>query len=1105
MTNKAVKLLEGMHPDVESIKRVANFLELDIEKVQSIEDLFDDNTIFAMRRPNNIPGMFGYIAIQPKLAIKTPANQYRKFFQQAAQAMKERGQTNSDVDFILVVGEKILILFDSSDFRRRLILTPDKISRENSKYLLKLNSLKAKALISNKRYTEDDFFGDIELDETFKTELFRFAIADDEQFIHKTKIIRLNFWKRIEGSEKCHQILRDIFFKETKKIDPTSDYWGDIISAVLDTLVLRYILVRILEDRFGYANDVAKKYVSQIGLGTTMMSMDELLETKAHFDSESIKEFFSNNKKAEQLTLFEDLEASEVKSGDVDDIRQLYKYYMTEAYGGDLYISDIAKAATKIEETLTGSEYTLIWNITNSNDLDFDLGDVTPATIGEQYEQTLQMKLKKTSSGTWEYSNDNSQQRSQGSFYTNAQITDYIIEQTLGKKLREFTSKLREEKSDVKKKKILKNVLQLRIADITSGGGTFLAGAVRKLGNWYNELENWSEIGSIFKQIKEYRTVIDFQKYAVNHMIYGIDSDLKALIVSSFALTLESLGDTQEQLPKLIDKTLVHQNSLISTVPESLKIEWFKTYREEIKSLIEEKRKWTAKKKNTFNDTKKNLQNKFKKQAVQHLLTLTKKYPKDLLESTIFNKHMEVLEFNLPEVFFDGEGKYIGGFDIIVGNPPYIQLQKKGIFSDAEKYIYQTLGEFCSYKARGDIYTLFFERGIQLLKPNGLLGFITSNKYLRAEYGKPLRNYLLDHTNPYLLVNLGSGMFGATVDTSILAIEKAMNTNQLKAVDLVQRSNDPKERLENMSDYIEQNKISITYAKGESWTILSEIEQSIKSKIETVGTPLKDWDISINYGIKTGYNDAFIIDVNKRNEILKNCKTNDERQRTADLIRPILRGRDIKRYGYEFADLYLICTFPSKHYDINSFPAIKNHLLSFGKQKLAQTGEKNIDGIEGNNARKKTNNKWFETQDSIAYWDDFNKPKLIWKVIGNQMAYALDKSDFVINNACYMLTGSYLEYLTVMLNSDAMIWYSFITNMNQTGVGDVQVGKQNIILLPIPKKLSTIKKIEKKYNLYLSKEINLNDFELLIRKDIAKIYNFNNEELNFLSDFKKRL
>lgn len=1092
MTNKAVKLLEGMHPDVESIKRVANFLELDIEKVQSIEDLFDDNTIFAMRRPNNIPGMFGYIAIQPKLAIKTPANQYRKFFQQAAQAMKERGQTNSDVDFILVVGEKILILFDSSDFRRRLILTPDKISRENSKYLLKLNSLKAKALISKKRYTEDDFFGDIELDETFKTELFRFAIADDEQFIHKTKIIRLNFWKRIEGSEKCHQILRDIFFKETKKIDPTSDYWGDIISAVLDTLVLRYILVRILEDRFGYANDVAKKYVSQIGLGTTMMSMDELLETKAHFDSESIKEFFSNNKKAEQLTLFEDLEASEVKSGDVDDIRQLYKYYMTEAYGGDLYISDIAKAATKIEETLTGSEYTLIWNITNSNDLDFDLGDVTPATIGEQYEQTLQMKLKKTSSGTWEYSNDNSQQRSQGSFYTNAQITDYIIEQTLGKKLREFTSKLREEKSDVKKKKILKNVLQLRIADITSGGGTFLAGAVRKLGNWYNELENWSEIGSIFKQIKEYRTVIDFQKYAVNHMIYGIDSDLKALIVSSFALTLESLGDTQEQLPKLIDKTLVHQNSLISTVPESLKIEWFKAYREEIKSLIEEKRKWTAKKKNTFNDTKKDLQNKFKKQAVQHLLTLTKKYPKDLLESTIFNKHMEVLEFNLPEVFFDREGKYIGGFDIIVGNPPYIQLQKKGIFSDAEKYIYQTLGEFCSYKARGDIYTLFFERGIQLLKPNGLLGFITSNKYLRAEYGKPLRNYLLDHTNPYLLVNLGSGMFGATVDTSILAIEKAMNTNQLKAVDLVQRSNDPKERLENMSDYIEQNSLQISYEKEESWLILSPIEQSIKQKIEAIGTPLKKWNIKINRGILTGYNEAFIINEAKKNELI------EQDSKSAEIIRPILRGKDIKRYSYNFSNKYLITTYNEytdsegivhPTIDIADYPAVKEHLDHYWEA-IKKRQDK---GDTPYNLRR------------CAYMDDFNKPKLIWKVIGNQMAYALDKSDFVINNACYMLTGSYLEYLTVMLNSDAMIWYSFITNMNQTGVGDVQVGKQNIILLPIPKKLSTIKKIEKKYNLYLSKEINLNDFELLIRKDIAKIYNFNNEELNFLSDFKKRL
>ena len=136
-----------------------------------------------------------------------------------------------------------------------------------------------------------------------------------------------------------------------------------------------------------------------------------------------------------------------------------------------------------------------------------------------------------------------------------------------------------------------------------------------------------------------------------------------------------------------------------------------------------------------------------------------------------------------------------------------------------------------------------------------------------------------------------------------------------------------------------------------------------------MGTPLKDWDVQINYGIKTGYNDAFIISTEKREEILANCQSEDERKRTAELIRPILRGRDIKRYGYNWAGLYLIATFPSRHYDIEQYPAVKNYLLSFGIERLEQTGkEHNMNGKKIK-ARKKTNNKWFETQDSISYWD----------------------------------------------------------------------------------------------------------------------------------------
>ena len=190
-----------------------------------------------------------------------------------------------------------------------------------------------------------------------------------------------------------------------------------------------------------------------------------------------------------------------------------------------------------------------------------------------------------------------------------------------------------------------------------------------------------------------------------------------------------------------------------------------------------------------------------------------------------------------------------------------------------------------------------------------------------------------------------------------------------------------------MSDFVRSHSSVCDFSGSDSWVILSEIEQSIKNKIEAIGTPLKDWDIQINYGIKTGFNDAFIISTEKRDEILANCKTEEERQRTADLIRPILRGRDIKRYGYDWAGLYLIATFPAKHYDIEQYPAVKNYLLSIGIEKLEQTGKTHIINGEVIKARKKTNNKWYETQDSISYWDDFNMPKIIYPNMTKYMPF----------------------------------------------------------------------------------------------------------------------
>ena len=130
-----------------------------------------------------------------------------------------------------------------------------------------------------------------------------------------------------------------------------------------------------------------------------------------------------------------------------------------------------------------------------------------------------------------------------------------------------------------------------------------------------------------------------------------------------------------------------------------------------------------------------------------------------------------------------------------------------------------------------------------------------------------------------------------------------------------------------------------------------------------------------------------------------------------------MRGRDIKRYGYEYADLYLIATFPSRHYDIEQYPAVKNHLLSFGMERLEQTGKEYVINGKKVKARKKTNNKWFETQDSINYWEEFNKPKIVYCEIGAEMDACIIGTEFFINNKLYMITGDCLEYLLIFFNS----------------------------------------------------------------------------------------
>ena len=225
----------------------------------------------------------------------------------------------------------------------------------------------------------------------------------------------------------------------------------------------------------------------------------------------------------------------------------------------------------------------------------------------------------------------------------------------------------------------------------------------------------------------------------------------------------------------------------------------------------------------------------------------------------------------------------------------------------------------------------------------------------------------------------------------------------------------------------QQNNIC-DFSTSDSWVILSPIEQSIKRKIEAVGTPLKDWDIQINYGIKTGFNDAFIISTEKRNEILANCKDEDERQRTAELIRPILRGRDIKRYGYEWANLWLIYIpwhFPYQFDESiqgasekaenafrEQYPAVYTHMLQY-KEPLSKR----------NKAETGIRYEWYAMQRwGAKYWEDFLKPKIVWASVG-ATEYSFVPEKYMLLDTNYFFASNNTSYLLAILNSKLITWW----------------------------------------------------------------------------------
>jgi hypothetical protein len=382
---------------------------------------------------------------------------------------------------------------------------------------------------------------------------------------------------------------------------------------------------------------------------------------------------------------------------------------------------------------------------------------------------------------------------------------------------------------------------------------------------------------------------------------------------------------------------------------------------------------------------------------------------------------------NTSSSFFDKEWMFDvrEGFDVVIGNPPYVQLQK---LNGSE--MYSKLG-FFTYSKSSDLYCLFYEKGIQLLNNNGNLNYITSNSWMRTKYGKDLRAYFREKTNPLVLINFEDVQIfeSAVVESNIIITEKKINQNLLKAVNLGFDYN----KSMNLNQYLLKKGVNLDRLDDNGWILGEEYILKLKSKIEDDSILLGKLNYRINIGINTGLNEVFII-----NEDLKNVLVLAD-EKNKKIILPILRGRDLSRYKFKFSNNYLINShngIKSQSIQpidiINDYPRVFDYLTPF-EIKLRNRYDQ---GKHWTNLR------------NCAYLEDFNKPKIIWGELSDKAKFTYDESGVFLNNTMLLMTGVNLKYILSLLNSMLAQWY-FEQITTSSGMGTNRWLKYKIEQFPI--------------------------------------------------------
>jgi hypothetical protein len=366
-----------------------------------------------------------------------------------------------------------------------------------------------------------------------------------------------------------------------------------------------------------------------------------------------------------------------------------------------------------------------------------------------------------------------------------------------------------------------------------------------------------------------------------------------------------------------------------------------------------------------------------------------------------------------------------GGFDVVVGNPPYVRQER---IKEIKPYLKT---KYTTYSGTADLYVYFIERGLELLDSEGYFSFIVSNQFMKSDYGENLRKLMLNFTIKDV-VNYEKKVFkDATVDTCTIIIKKASAD------------------VNHFIKYNKEMKVKQQFLSKENFSFISKKEYVLREKFKNVGKPINQWEIEIFRGILTGLNKAFIIDNNMKNNLIN--------ENNKDIIKPLLRGRDISRYNYNFNKQWLI--FTRRGLDINKYPVIKDYLKKFYNElKPRNNGE--------DTGRKPGDYKWYEIQDVSDYYKELEKTKIVYPEIASQSnSFALDKEKLYIDKTAFFITSnniSELKYLLGILNSKL---FRFIgkNTMRKVGSG-VQLSKtfmKEICIKDSENKIPIIKIIDK--------------------------------------------